>query len=1350
MNALTVQHLLAPTSEFSPYLGVINFQGITLGIEHAAGTRNPWSKRTTRASYGEIPGTLNVDGDPVDFLLCAGWDSAKVFIIQQRVPDDQQHTMQGAEVGGVQQYDEDKVVLGTYSAAEAEDAYRDYYQGAGRQIGGCVEWTIEEFRAWIEDRGNLGLPVALDKSMTQAPPGGGWQSIPGGTHGGFRRRSKSGGWEYHYGRSSGHMQDVKEAVAEGGQAALAKLREVLVPPKKVLAQVKHAAAHTWKEFPQAAKAIKALATGKGEDLTREDAFAVVSAGITVAFTVNALLTSGASAGGYTLGKKLAMHIAAASVHHHLVTSYVGFSAHGLMDHAMGAAAALFKSEDGDDGKDAEVSGSDDAKAKDSKEGDKSLDAAKDEFILGIIKAFAHQLSQHAEAPADDSDDSDDSDEEVSKGLLKPPGAGWTSIPGGKRGGYRRGAPGNYDYWYPRKPQPKRLGVPRRKGKEITLSREALDRLLKHGTYSIVSAGRNPESPQEAALSPDDAVFTERHQKLKRTIASAGFNYTEVVGHYDGIESSIIVFHEEPREKPTAGLSLVVHHRTGSKSEFAWVRDLGARFNQDSVIHVKKGTNELVYTTGEHSGEHHKGKGFQYLPLADDYFTRVTHKGAAATKFSLEFDWSAYHTAEEALLKARRSRNRPPGSGWEPTRYGKKQGGMRRRKSGGGYEYWYPDQDEAHHAADWEKIPGRRGTRGLKRGAFVAVAGKRGTFRYTPEHDKGVAGRTWVTSVETGKHVLVDRESIMPLRGFDPKERAAARRKERAAARRKAKPKVAPKKGKKRTASKKQTPKKASAHTERPKKEVRADLRSAKAGKKAVRAKVYAKSRAKEGSIRHKLENGGYMLAAYHRPGQRKPSYGVHVPPAEQNAFVSEFEWLTRQVATQVARSHAVSKASPAYEDVKQGARLGLVMALPSYAGGFDFTTHARTWMRMYAKRVAEKESLAGQGANLSHRKAAVLDGFLAAQARSRTLTGKSEPTNAEIAREWSLTKQQASASKDLGFYTGTKGKLVDQAHEQVPMGPWRIKGPDGKARGRERKGKVDWIDHLKSITAGDRVKGSDWLDQHPRHALPGYAALSLPAGTALQLQDDVTRVLDEMSPKDAKVLRVKWYIGEGDKRPDDLRKQIRSDLAVANKLGYARGKGDASKRRAVKPVIDKALASFKRLASAQQSPVAKLVDSWHDGPAPIEEAAGLIARFGDNPERIEVYELARRAGREADVGKVLEAEQAGTATELDSYRVRQIARHQRDTEAIEAHNERVQRIVEPTDASDVNTGTPADATWLYTDEILHSYAQAIANQGLPKGKQAASIRAKGKVWSDKRLAQFMGRRRKRAWETSDG
>lgn len=186
----------------------------------------------------------------------------------------------------------------------------------------------------------------------------------------------------------------------------------------------------------------------------------------------------------------------------------------------------------------------------------------------------------------------------------------------------------------------------RPGREIKLSRERLDDLLHQGNYSIISAGRNPASPKEAALAETDPFFAARHDALRRDIEALGLNYTEVEGHYGGKETSFIVFH---RKDPGGDKALLVHH-TGDPTEYGEIRELGKKYNQDSVIHSRHGDHEMHYTTGPHAGHFLKGKGFEYKPLAEDYYSKVDLRSGDVSKFSLVFDWDHEHPADHALLK----------------------------------------------------------------------------------------------------------------------------------------------------------------------------------------------------------------------------------------------------------------------------------------------------------------------------------------------------------------------------------------------------------------------------------------------------------------------------------------------------------------------------------------------------------------------------------------------------------------------------------------------------------------------------------------------------------------------------
>lgn len=189
------------------------------------------------------------------------------------------------------------------------------------------------------------------------------------------------------------------------------------------------------------------------------------------------------------------------------------------------------------------------------------------------------------------------------------------------------------------------------GQEIILSKQALDDLLHHGDYSIISAGRNPNDPEEAKYSQKDERWLARHAKLRADVEKLGLNYTEVEGYYGGHEMSFIVYHE--RGSTPKNPALIVHG-----SEYAKVRALGTKYNQDSVIHSKEGRNEFHYTTGPKAGQHFKSVGFEYKPEPPDkqedpegYYTKVHHGAGAATRFALTYDDKApLHPVSDSIFK----------------------------------------------------------------------------------------------------------------------------------------------------------------------------------------------------------------------------------------------------------------------------------------------------------------------------------------------------------------------------------------------------------------------------------------------------------------------------------------------------------------------------------------------------------------------------------------------------------------------------------------------------------------------------------------------------------------------------
>lgn len=186
------------------------------------------------------------------------------------------------------------------------------------------------------------------------------------------------------------------------------------------------------------------------------------------------------------------------------------------------------------------------------------------------------------------------------------------------------------------------------GRYKPMDRGSLYHTLKSGHYSIISAGKNPSHPEEKHLEDSHPHFEKRHEALRRDLEHHGLDHTEVEGMYGGKERSFIV-HHHPDKKPQTGKAFMVHHQ--DTSEHQTIRDLGKKYNQESVIHSKGGQHEMHYVTGEHAGTHHKGEGHEIKPHASDFYTKVEHEDHPPTKFSLNFNWDTHHPHDQAMLKA---------------------------------------------------------------------------------------------------------------------------------------------------------------------------------------------------------------------------------------------------------------------------------------------------------------------------------------------------------------------------------------------------------------------------------------------------------------------------------------------------------------------------------------------------------------------------------------------------------------------------------------------------------------------------------------------------------------------------
>lgn len=169
--------------------------------------------------------------------------------------------------------------------------------------------------------------------------------------------------------------------------------------------------------------------------------------------------------------------------------------------------------------------------------------------------------------------------------------------------------------------------PAGKGVQVMFSSaDELHAVLQRTQYGLVSAGLNPSRPEERDQPPE--FFKARHEHLRKALIGMGYCFTQVLGNYDGLEDSFLIMtHDADRDD---------------------VVRLGYMFDQESVIYVNKGKQEMIYTydavdkddgsiTPE--GTVIPGEGYEEVELgATNFYTEVSLADGKKSRFSLNFDW----------------------------------------------------------------------------------------------------------------------------------------------------------------------------------------------------------------------------------------------------------------------------------------------------------------------------------------------------------------------------------------------------------------------------------------------------------------------------------------------------------------------------------------------------------------------------------------------------------------------------------------------------------------------------------------------------------------------------------------
>lgn len=134
---------------------VIGFQGIPVNVEHPKGTLRTgvspsghrWSVRML-CDYGEVPGTIGGDNEPIDVFVGPHPAAPTAFIIHQK------HIM-GDEHRAPMTFDESKVMLGFHSQDEALAMWASHFSSRPLFRPGVTVLPVEDLRA------RLGCTAAL-------------------------------------------------------------------------------------------------------------------------------------------------------------------------------------------------------------------------------------------------------------------------------------------------------------------------------------------------------------------------------------------------------------------------------------------------------------------------------------------------------------------------------------------------------------------------------------------------------------------------------------------------------------------------------------------------------------------------------------------------------------------------------------------------------------------------------------------------------------------------------------------------------------------------------------------------------------------------------------------------------------------------------------------------------------------------------------------------------------------------------------------------------------------------------------------------------------------------------------
>jgi hypothetical protein len=108
-------------------------------VEHPAGSTRtgmdqdgqPWATQMAN-DYGELPGSVGTDGDPVDAYLGPNPNAKIVHVVHMNDSDGK--------------YDEDKAFLGFNSQKDVVNAFKAHYPDGSARIGAITSHRLKDFR----------------------------------------------------------------------------------------------------------------------------------------------------------------------------------------------------------------------------------------------------------------------------------------------------------------------------------------------------------------------------------------------------------------------------------------------------------------------------------------------------------------------------------------------------------------------------------------------------------------------------------------------------------------------------------------------------------------------------------------------------------------------------------------------------------------------------------------------------------------------------------------------------------------------------------------------------------------------------------------------------------------------------------------------------------------------------------------------------------------------------------------------------------------------------------------------------------------------------------------------------